>query len=59
MVFSGDPLSVYSQVLETWVDGVKVFDRSDARDRLYAEGGFGASHDQELTVHGIARGEFE
>ena len=59
VVFSGDPLSVYSQVLETWVDGVKVFDRSDPRDRLYAEGGFGASHDQELTVHGIARGEFE
>ena len=58
-VFSGDPLSVYSQVLETWVDGIKVFDRADPRDRLYAEGGFGASHDQDLTVHGIARGEFE
>ena len=59
VVFSGDPLSVYSQVLQTWVDGVKVFDRADPRDRLYAEGGFGASHDQGLTVHGIARGEFE
>ena len=58
-VFSGDPLSVYSQVLETWVDGIKVFDRANPRDRLYAEGGFGASHDQDLTVHGIARGEFE
>ncbi len=59
VMFSGDPLSVYSQVLQTWVDGVKVFDRADPRDRLYAEGGFGASHDQQLTVHGIARGEFE
>ena len=58
-VFSGDPLSVYSQVLETWVDGIKVFDRANPRDRLYAEGGFGASHDQDLTIHGIARGEFE
>ena len=59
VLFSGDPLSVYSKVLETWVDGVKVFDRSDPQDRLYAEGGLGASHDQMLTVHGIARGEFE
>lgn len=59
VLFSGDPLSVYSQVLETWVDGVKVFDRSNPEDRLYAEGGLGASHDQMLTVHGIARGEFE
>ena len=59
VVFSGDPLSVYSQVLETWVDGVKVFDRSDPRDRVYAEGGFGASHDQGDTLHGVVRGEFE
>ncbi len=59
VVFSGDPLSVYSQVLETWVDGVKVFDRSDPKDRLYAEGGFGASHDQDMTLHGVVRGEFE
>ena len=59
VVFSGDPLSVYSQVLETWVDGVKVFDRSDPKDRLYAEGGFGASHDQEATFHSVVEGEFE
>ena len=59
VVLSGDPLSVYSQVLETWVDGVKVFDRSDARDRLYAEGGFGASSEQSDTIHDIARGEYQ
>ncbi|MCY4597691.1 MAG: amidohydrolase family protein [Bryobacterales bacterium] len=59
VVFSGDPLSVYSQVLETWVDGVKVFDRSDPKDRLYAEGGFGASSEQSDTIHGIARGEYQ
>ena len=58
-LFSGDPLSVYSQVLETWVDGVRVFDRSDPKDRLYAEGGFGASHDQGNTVHGVSTGEFQ
>ncbi|MBK9167136.1 MAG: amidohydrolase family protein [Bryobacterales bacterium] len=46
IVLSGDPLSVYSKVEQTWVDGVKVFDRAIPKDRLYAVGGFGASHDQ-------------
>jgi len=47
VVLDGDPFSVYTKVLETWVEGVKRFDRSDPQDRLYAEGGFGAGHDQE------------
>lgn len=59
IVLSGDPLSVYTQVLQTWVDGSKVFDRSNPKDRLYAEGGFGASHDQGAILHGIAKGEHE
>ena len=42
VVLSGDPLSVYTHVLETWVDGVRVFDRENAKDRLYAVGGYGA-----------------
>lgn len=46
ILLSGDPLSIYSKVLETWVDGTKVFDRSTSKDRLYAVGGVGASHDQ-------------
>lgn len=46
IILSGDPLSVYTKVLETWVEGVKVFDRSDPKDYLYAVGGFGAGHDQ-------------
>ena len=58
IVLSGDPLSVYTQVLETWVDGTKVFDRSDPKDRLYAEGGLGASHDQSGSHHDIANGEY-
>ena len=57
-VLSGDPLSVYTQVLQTWVDGEKVFDRGDPQDRLYAEGGFGASHDQGQHQHGIVEGEY-
>ena len=46
IVLSGDPLSVYTHVLETWIEGQKVFDRRDPHDRLEAVGGEGASHDQ-------------
>lgn len=51
ILLSGDPLSVYTHVLETWVDGVRVFDRNDPKDRLYATGGYGASHDQASHIH--------
>jgi imidazolonepropionase-like amidohydrolase len=47
ILLDGDPLSVYTKVLETWVEGRRVFDRSDAKDRLYAVGGYGAGHDQQ------------
>jgi len=42
IVLDGDPLSVYAKVLETWVDGAKVFDRAQPQDRLWAVGGYGA-----------------
>jgi imidazolonepropionase-like amidohydrolase len=42
VVLDGDPLSVYTKVLETWVEGQKVFDRSRPEDRLWATGGYGA-----------------
>jgi adenine deaminase len=44
IVLSGDPLSVYTKVLETYVEGVKVFDRSDPKDYNYAVGGKGAGN---------------
>ena len=44
ILLSGDPFSVYTHVLETWVDGAKVFDRADAKDRLWATGGHGAGN---------------
>jgi imidazolonepropionase-like amidohydrolase len=44
-ILSGDPLSVYTRVLETWVEGKKAFDLSDPDDALYAEGGKGAGSD--------------
>jgi imidazolonepropionase-like amidohydrolase len=46
IVLSGDPLSVKTKVLRTYVEGKKVFDRDDPEDRLFAVGGFGASRDQ-------------
>jgi imidazolonepropionase-like amidohydrolase len=45
-ILSGDPFSVYTQVLETWVEGEQVFDRSDPAQRLFAVGGRGAGDDQ-------------
>lgn len=47
VVLSGDPFSVYTKVLETWVEGERAFDRNDPRDELFAEGGFGAGSDTE------------
>jgi imidazolonepropionase-like amidohydrolase len=44
VLLDGDPFSVYSHVLETWIDGVKVFDRADPSDRLFATGGYGAGN---------------
>lgn len=41
-VLSGEPLSIYTRVLETWVEGERVFDLSRSEDRLMAEGGPGA-----------------
>ncbi len=47
IIMSGDPLSVYGKVLQTWIEGQKVFDRGDSKDRLYAVGGYGAGDEQE------------
>jgi imidazolonepropionase-like amidohydrolase len=40
VVLSGPPFSVYTHVLQTWIEGQKVFDRSDPADLHYATGGF-------------------
>jgi len=47
VVLSGDPLSVYTHVLQTWVEGRKVFDRADPKDYLIAVGGLGATDDSD------------
>jgi imidazolonepropionase-like amidohydrolase len=50
VVLSGDPLSVYTHVLQTWVDGKKVFDRSTPSDYLIATGGYGATTDRLIHI---------
>ncbi|HEV7889641.1 MAG TPA: amidohydrolase family protein [Pyrinomonadaceae bacterium] len=57
IVLSGDPFSVYTHVLETYVEGVKVFDRSDKQDKLYATGGYGAGYGQHLDFECYAETE--
>jgi imidazolonepropionase-like amidohydrolase len=50
IVLSGDPLSVYTHVEQTWVEGRKVFDRSVPEDRLVATGGYGMGRDATLET---------
>ncbi len=50
IVLSGDPFSVYTHVLQTFVEGKKVFDRSDPKDYLIAVGGSGATTDRLVHI---------
>jgi imidazolonepropionase-like amidohydrolase len=59
IILSGDPLSVYTHVLETYVEGVKVFDRANPEDRLYATGGEGAGRGAVLDTDEIERSSDE
>jgi imidazolonepropionase-like amidohydrolase len=40
VILSGPPFSIWTHVEQTWVEGKRVFDRSDPQDRRYATGGF-------------------
>ncbi len=50
IVLSGDPLSVYTVVEQTFVEGKKVFDRSNPRDYLTAVGGWGATSERLVDI---------
>jgi cytosine/adenosine deaminase-related metal-dependent hydrolase len=50
IILSGDPLSVYTHVLQTWVEGKKVFDLSDPKDHLIAVGGLGAGDSRAADI---------
>ncbi len=52
IVLSGDPLSVYTHVEQTWVEGSKVFDRANPDDRKIATGGYGALRDEAMHLDG-------
>ncbi|MDQ3388329.1 MAG: amidohydrolase family protein [Gemmatimonadota bacterium] len=51
IVLSGDPLSVYTHVEQTWVEGKPVFDRTLPRDREYAVGGYGVFRNTTMHAH--------
>jgi imidazolonepropionase-like amidohydrolase len=40
IILSGDPFSVYTKVLQTWVEGIKRFDLTNPADKAFATGGF-------------------
>jgi hypothetical protein len=40
IMLSGDPLSAYTHIEQTWVEGVKRFDRANPEDLKYAVGGY-------------------
>lgn len=50
IILNGDPLSVYTKVMETYIEGARVFDRNNPQDRLYAVGGYGAGSNQEAHI---------
>jgi len=50
VILSGDPFAVRTKVLQTWIEGRKVFDRDDPEDRLFAVGGYGAGRDQQAEM---------
>ena len=57
VILSGDPFSVYTRVLETWVEGERVFDLDDPKDREVAEGAYGAMQPSFTTQHFYGYGE--
>ncbi len=53
VVLSGDPLSIWTQVLETWVEGSKVFDLNDPEQRRWAVGGYQVYRGEEAHHEGL------
>ena len=48
VVLTGAPFSVYTQVLETYIEGEKVFDRDQHDDWTYQAGGFALAKNKQL-----------
>jgi imidazolonepropionase-like amidohydrolase len=52
VVLSGDPLSVHTQVLQTWVEGQQVYDASNAEHSKYNVGGWQVYRAAADHIHG-------
>ncbi len=52
VVLSGDPLSAYTRVQQTWVEGNKRFDIDNPKDRKYATGGYNVFERATQNHHG-------
>lgn len=52
VILSDDPLSVYTKVEQTWVEGIKRFDYSNPRDRKYSTGGYNVFRGSAHNHHG-------
>jgi imidazolonepropionase-like amidohydrolase len=51
IILSGDPLSVYTHVEQTWIEGIKVFDLANAQDKAFAVGGYNVYPEAKTHVH--------
>ncbi len=51
LILSGDPFSVYTKVEQTWIEGEKVWDRSNPEDRVYATGGYDIFRFTNMHLH--------
>ena len=51
IILSGDPFSVYTRVLQTWVEGMKRFDLSNPADKAFAVGGLGVYSPDRGELH--------
>ena len=40
IILSGDPFSVYTFVEQTWIEGIKVYDRAEPDQRVFNTGGW-------------------
>jgi imidazolonepropionase-like amidohydrolase len=47
-ILSGPPFSVYTRLLETYIDGIRVFNRADKKDWAYQAGGFALAEQDRL-----------
>ncbi|MDZ7691277.1 MAG: amidohydrolase family protein [Balneolaceae bacterium] len=55
IILSGDPVSVYTHVEETWVEGIKRFDRDNPEDLEFATGGYEVFRGEFHDHHGNSR----